>query len=121
MSKQTYIGIVERNQWEGETFGYYFPIEAADAVRDIFDRFHRSENTNWISLEENVSHKALLHLDRYDRNGYMGRVTVFECDDWGAYAKALDPEVDQIYKGFPANQVECRTVKDWQLQGENDE
>ena len=116
-----YIGIIERNQWERETFGYYFPIEAAEAIKGLFNHYVKNGKTQEaqsLRLEESVSHETLVSLDKHDRNGYSSRVKVFACDDWDAYTdrlKKTDPEVNPIYKGFPADEIECRTDKVWDL------
>lgn len=97
-----YIGIVERNRWEGETFGYYFEHTEEALVR-IMGRYEKSGRCPELSLVE-CTGEELEVLQERDRNGYMRQVNIYRApEDWVVWEReqAPDPieESNPFYKG----------------------
>lgn len=116
---EEFVGIVERNAWEREVFGYYWPrTEASEsALRGIAERY-ASEGETSISFEL-ASRAKLEDLADRDRNGYMARVCVYEPpEDWAAFVERIAPpdqpiassDVHPFYKGRALDDLR---VRDW--------
>lgn len=102
-----YIGIEENNDWEGETFGYYFEDtkenrEGLQKVKEKYDPFMDTWDGEfpYKFISEAVSEKELKILDKYDENGYMSRVNfVKKKINWDEIAGNVNDEEDPLYKG----------------------
>jgi hypothetical protein len=92
-----FVGIVERNDWEGEVFGYYWDRtpEAEEALAGILKRYEAEGD---ISMRlELATEERLRELDDADRNGYRKRITIYEPpDDWSSFVKKLAPDAQKI-------------------------
>jgi len=100
-----YIGIVERNTWERETFGYYFELtdETQEALEGIMGRYRACGCCPELSLVV-CTGADLEILEKNDRNGYMRRVNIYRApEDWAKWEEehAADPieESHPFYKG----------------------
>lgn len=92
-----YVGIVERNDWEGETFGYYWPRteDSERALRGVLARYV-SEGESSLRVEI-LGLAEMTSLDDRDRNGYMRRVSVFRAPlDWTAFIEQIAPADAEI-------------------------
>jgi hypothetical protein len=120
MTAEKYVGVAERNPWEGETFGHYWPWseEAERLLREVVARYH-AEQEKSVRLEIKT-HEELVALDDADHNGYMARVTVYEVpESWKDFVSELAPagvmisddDYHPFYKGrgLPRD----RKVKNW--------
>lgn len=88
-----FVGVVERNAWERETFGYYWSWseEAERHLQAIVDRYH-TEGDKSVRIEVKTR-KELEDLDDRDRNGYMRRVNVYkDPESWDAFVAEIAPE-----------------------------
>lgn len=123
MSAEKFIGVVERNDWERETFGYYWPWseEAEQHLQGIVSRYH-AEGDKSVRLETKTRGE-LEELDDRDRNGYMARVNVYkEPASWDAFVSEIAPEGVEIssedqhpfYKG--RGMSFDQRVRDWREQ-----
>lgn len=112
--KQTYIGFVEHNEWEGEDFGYYFPntpenrqalekfkefLEANDCLQDY------SPGYSMDGFEEAYSERDLDMIERGADNGYMARVNIVPNPEVVLSGLLLIDNIENLpYKGsFEAN------------------
>lgn len=120
MTAKDFVGVVERNSWEGQTFGYYWPWskDAERHLQSIVGRYH-AEGDKSVRLETKTR-AELEELDDRDRNGYMPRVNVYlKPESWDVFVAEIAPEDVEVsgqnchpfYKGrgLPSDQ----RVRDW--------
>jgi hypothetical protein len=105
---ENFVGIVERNDWEGEVFGYYWERtpEACETLKKIESRYRQEGD---ISMRfELMTEKLLRELAGADRNSHRRRVTIYEApENWGEFLekiapasqKITDDEINPFYKG----------------------
>ena len=107
--KTTYIGFVEHNEWEGESFGYYFPntpenrqalekfkefLEANDCLNDY------SPGYSMDGFEEAYSERDLDMLEKGSGNSYMGRANIVSNPEEVLKALLLIDNIENLpYKG----------------------
>lgn len=96
-----YIGIVENNDWEGETFGYYFEDtpEVREYLEEIMERLPEYSGFE-IELDP-IDEETLGHIHQCDENGYMPRVNIYNADEqpWDEIMSADFDEDLPFYKG----------------------
>ena len=81
MSEKLYVGLDEHNENEGETFGYFFEktdestglMRAAEAQYDRICAKYGQPGTP-INFHYEITEAELNALEKFDENGYMGRV-----------------------------------------------
>lgn len=99
-----YVGIVEKNSWERETFGYYFEYsKETEAALTAFVQKYLDEGDNCYRVEV-CSGEELQTLLKHDSNTYRCRVSLFKTpEDWNTIhdlSKPIAvPDADPFYKG----------------------
>ena len=84
-TKETYIGFVEHNEWEGESFGYYFPNTPENRqALEKFEEFLKANDSlgnyspgySMDGFEEAYSERDLDMVEKGAGNSYMARVNM---------------------------------------------
>ncbi len=101
--EQTYIGLIENNDWEGESFGYYFPNTPENLIAlQKFEVFLKTNNCDeWeMDYEEPYTSRELSLISKGADNGYMPRCNIVPTPTKTLKALLLIDNVDALpYKG----------------------
>lgn len=102
LSQELYVGVVERNPWEKETFGYYWPYsETGEAhLKALLDRYTAAGESR-LRLDTPNGYD-LYQMERRDHNSYMRRVNYYpKPRSWPAYVKRIAPPKTEIHDSDP--------------------
>lgn len=108
-----YIGVVDHNGWEGESFGFYFENteENRERLRQLrqnideagVDQLAGATDAEWHF--DPIPEEALDHLDQTDRNGYMSRVNhidkIYPQDDLAEQVERAENEGEAVRPDHP--------------------
>lgn len=100
-----FIGVIERNDMEGEKFGYYWENtpENEEGLRRLQnaypDIFLGEEWGLYQFIFEPQTEVSLNTLNKEDENGYARRVQRIKDTDWDALCKEAEEGNDPLYKG----------------------
>lgn len=98
-----YIGIVERNDTEGEIFGYYWEANAANkkGLQDLLAKYPKiCLGKDWGQYEailDPVSKKSLEVLSEKDENSYKPRVNYIKKTNWTSLINSAKLKLNPSY------------------------
>ena len=100
--EEKFIGVIEDNEHEGETFGYYFP-QNEDNIKALGELEHLLDAglfTCYFIDWEPYTKEELRLISKGANNSYMDRVNfVTKKVDWESVFEQLENDEDPLYKG----------------------